>query len=104
MLPDPPVNVLIFISGARWVNVGWSIPFNGNRPINRVVISASSTGPGQDPLVFEICTMSTTYNISSGILPFTNYTILVVACNIIGCSRQSNPSKPFMTLNDSKQC
>ena len=36
------------------------------------------------------------------ILPFTQYSVGVVACNVIGCSNRSEPSDPLQTDQDRK--
>ena len=79
------------------MSIQWSITFNGNRPVNRVIISANNVADS-----LELNTMATSYNVSTQLLPFTNYTFAVVACNEIGCSTQSDLSQTVMTLNDSK--
>ena len=97
--PAPAENVEIVSFGARWVRITWSITFNGNRPVNRVIILANSTA---DMLEFTVNTMATSYNVSTQLLPLTSYTFTVVACNVIGCSIRSDLSQTVMTLNDSK--
>ena len=97
--PAPPENVEVVSFGARWVSITWSITFNGNRPVKRVIILANSTA---DSFEFTVNTMATSYNVSTQLLSLTSYTFTVVACNVIGCSIQSNLSQTVMTLNDSK--
>ena len=97
--PNPPENVEIVSFGARWVSISWSITFNGNRPVNRVIISANSAA---NRVEFTVNTMATSYNVSTLLLPFTSYTFAVVACNVVGCSTQSDLSPAVMTLSDSK--
>ena len=79
----------------------WTITFDGNRPVNRVRISVYSTSTDMVPEV-EVDSGLPMYNVSS-LLPFTNYTFGVVACNEIGCGLQSDLSPAVLTLNDSKQ-
>ena len=76
----------------------WTITFNGNRPVNRARISIYSTGMMPERIVSSGVTM---YNVTD-LLPFTNYSFGVVACNEIGCGLQSELSQVVMTLNDSK--
>ena len=78
--------------------IRWAITFDGNRPVNRARISIYSTELMPERLVSS---GETTYNVSN-ILPFTNYSFGVVACNEIGCGMQSELSPNVMTLNDSK--
>ena len=86
-------------NGAIWVNIRWSIFFDGNRPVNGVYISAYALGVNITQVRVE--TMETSFNVTK-LLPFTNYTFGVVACNEIGCSTQSELSDSIRTLNDSK--
>ena len=58
------------------MSISWSITFNGNRPVNRVIISANSAA---NRVEFTVNTMATSYNISTLLLPFTSYTFAVVA-------------------------
>ena len=96
--PDPPVNVQILSFGARWVYIGWTITFNGNRDVCSARISIYSTEMMPER---ELMSGDTTYNVTNLSL-FTNYSFGIVACNEIGCGLQSNLSQMVMTLNDSK--
>ena len=85
--------------GARWVYLRWAITFDGNRPVNRARISVYSAG--MTPNEREVRSEDTMYNVTD-LLPFTNYSFGVVACNEIDCGLQSDRSQVVMTVNDSK--
>ena len=100
--PDAAVNLTVVSFGARWVNINWIIPFNGNRAVNGVYISDYSLGIIYEQILQNSSEITdASYNISQ-LLPFTNYTFGVVLCNEIGCSERSNMSGAITTLNDSK--
>ena len=42
------------------------------------------------------------YNVTTDVLPFTNYNFTVRACNVLGCGNVSQPSPTVMTLPDGK--
>ena len=109
-VPDSPMNAMVFDIGARWLALQWTPTFDGNRPITSFVIyrqninltsSFMSLGSLQvSNLMFHDGNFM--YNVTTGILPFTNYNFIVRACNVLGCGNVSQPSPTVMTLPDGK--
>ena len=96
--------------GARWVVLSWTPSFNGNRPVTNFSLYIRSVD------VSDSFTLTSTFNPSDlmssvgelmynvsmqgVILPYTNYSFTVDACNDIGCSNQSDPSPVATTLQE----
>ena len=108
-VPDPPENVVVFGIGARWLVLQWTPTFDGNRPITSFVIyrqninqtSSMSLGAVQvADLMFRDDNFM--YNVTTDVLPFTNYNFTVQVCNVLGCGNVSQPSPTVMTLPDGK--
>ena len=101
---------MVFDVGTRWLALRWAAMFDGNRPITSFVIyqqninltsSFMSLGTLQvSNLMFRDGNFM--YNVTTGILPFTNYNFTVQACNVLGCGNVSQPSPTVMTLPDGK--
>ena len=109
-VPDPPINAIVFNMGAHWLALQWTATFDGNRPITSFLVnqqninqtSPVSLGTLQaSNLMFR--DRNFMYNVTTGILPFTNYNFNVQACNLLGCGNVSQPSPTVMTLPDGKQ-
>ena len=108
-VPDPPINVMVFDMGARWLALWWAPTFDGNRPIRSFLVnlqninltSPVSLGTLQaSNLMFRDGNFM--YNVTTGILPFTNYNFNVRACNLLGCGNESQTSPTVMSLPDGK--
>ena len=109
-VPNPPENVMVFDIGARWLALRWRPSFDGHRLITSFVMyqqninltsSFISLGTLQvvDPVFRDGNFM---YNVTTDILPFTNFNFTVQACNVLGCGNVSQPSPTVMTLPDGK--
>ena len=107
-MPDPIVNVMVFDIGARWLALRWTPTFDGNRPITSFVIYHQNMN--LTPSFMSLGTLQVSnlmfrdgnfmYNVTTDILPFTNYNFTVRACNVLGCGNISQPSPTVMTLPD----
>ncbi len=96
--------------GARWMVLYWTPSFDGNRPVTNFSLYIRSVDVSdQFTLISTLVAgdlMSSAgelmYNISMQgvIVPYTNYSFTVDACNDIGCSNQSNPSPVVITNED----
>ena len=105
--PDPPVNASILDVGPQSILLSWIPTFDGYRPVLNFLIyirnvDASSTFVKVANLSSNNVAMNLGIyraNITNAILilPFTQYSVLVVSCNIIGCSDQSEASLPVRT-------
>ena len=100
---------MVFDMGARWLALRWTPTFDGNRPITSFLVnqqninltSSVSLGTLQvSNLMFRDGNFM--YNVTTGILPFTNYNFNVQACNLLGCGNVSQLSPTVMTLPDGK--
>ena len=101
--PDPPVNVEAFAIGALWVAIRWQPEFDGNRPVQQFVLDQRILD-GEFVMVETLNIDDTMfidgfyrYNISTGILAFTNYSFAVQSCNELGCSEFSDASEEIRT-------
>ena len=98
--------------GARWVVLSWTPSFDGNRPVTNFSLYIRSVDVSDSftliSTVIPSDLMSSAgellYNISMQgiILPYTNYSFTVDACNDIGCSNQSDPSPVVTSDQDGK--
>ena len=108
-VPDPPVNVMVFDVGARWLALRWTPTFDGNRPITSFMVNLQNINRTSS---VSLATLQVSnlmfrdgnfmYNVTTGILPFTNYNFTVRACNVLGCGNVSQTSPTVMTLPDGK--
>ena len=109
-VPDPPIDVMVFATGARGLALQWTPTFDGNRPISSFIIyqwNINLTSPFMPVSMLEVGSLmfrngSFRYNISEAIIPFNNYQFVVQACNVLGCGNVSSSSPTAMTLPDSK--
>ena len=108
-VPDPPVNVMVFNMGARWLALRWTPMFDGNRPITSFMVNLQNINQTSSvPLAtLKVSNLmfrdgNFMYNVTAGILPFTNYNFNVQACNLLGCGNESQTSPTAMTLSDGK--
>ncbi len=104
--PDHPANVSTRDVGARWVILSWTPSFDGNKPVTNfslyirdqfLLVDVSDSFTLISTLIPTDLMNSAgelMYNVSMQgvILPYTNYSFTVDACNDIGCSNQSDPS------------
>ena len=101
---------MVFNMGARWLALKWTPTFDGNRPITSFLVNlqninqTSSFMPLGTLQVSNLmfCDGNFMYNVTTGILPFTNYNFNVQACNLLGCGNPSQPSPTVMSLPDGK--
>ena len=83
--------------------------FDGNRPITSFVVNLQNINQ-TSPVLLATLELSNLmfrdgnfmYNVTTGILPFTNYNFTVRACNVLGCGNGGQPSPTVMTLSDGK--
>ena len=110
--PDPPVDVMTFEFGARWIALRWTPTFDGNRPVtafNIYIQNVNETENFTSLIQLEPGALmrdggSFRFNITdqSVVFPFIQYSFRVDACNEIGCSEQSDPSEVIRTNEDSE--
>ena len=101
--PDLPVNVEAFAIGALWVAIRWQPEFDGNRPVQQFVLYQRILDG--DFLIAKTLDVDVPmfvdgfyrYNVSGGILAFTNYSFAVQSCNELGCSDFSDASEQIRT-------
>ena len=98
--------------GARWVVLSWTPSFDANKPVNNFSLYIRSVDVSDSLTLISTLIPSDLmssagellYNVSMQgiILPYTNYSFTVDACNDIGCSNQSDPSVIVTTDQDGK--
>ena len=100
---------MVFDMGTRWLALRWTPTFDGNRPIRSFLVNLQNinlTSPVPLGTLQASNLMSRDgnfmYNVTAGILPFTNYNFTVRACNLLGCGNESQTSPTVMTLPDGK--
>ena len=100
---------MVFLRGAHWLALRWTPAFDGNRPIRSFLVNLQNinlTSPvplatlQASNLMFRDGNFM--YNVTTGILPFTNYNFNVRACNLLGCGNASETSPTVMSLPDGK--
>ena len=101
---------MVFDMGTRWLALQWTPTFDGNRPITSFVIYQQNINQTSSFMLLGTLQVvdlmfhdgNFMYNVTGGILPFTNYGFIVQACNILGCGNVSQSSSTAMTLPDGK--
>ena len=100
---------MMFDMGARWLALRWTPMFDGNRPITSFLVNLQNINQTSSvPLgTLQVSNLmfrdgNFMYNVTAGILPFTNYNFNVRACNLLGCGNVSQPSPTVMSLADGK--
>ena len=101
---------MVFDMGPTWLALQWMLTFNGNRPITSFVIYRQNINQTSSFMPLGTLQVSNLmfrdgnfmYNVTAGILPFTNYGFIVRACNVLGCGNVSRTSPTVMTLPDGK--
>ena len=97
-MPSAPVNIQLIENGSRTVNISWEdgVSLNpGNPPADSYQVSLLNNSRID---TFDVSTMSIFLD---PLLPFTNYTITIVARNRIGLSNNSEPFS-FVTNEERK--
>jgi len=96
----------------RAFEVNWTSSFDGNRDVQHYVVYRRDNNATSS--FVEVANLSASALTPAGnvyteliadadlILPFTQYSVRVVACNIIGCSGDSQESDILQTNEDSK--
>ena len=97
-VPNAPVNIQLAGNGSRTTNITWQdgispIPGNPSADSYRVFLLNDSR--------IDVFDVSTTSIFLDPLLPFTNYTITIVARNRIGFSNDSEPFS-FVTNEERK--
>ena len=97
-MPNAPVNIQLVGNGSRTTNITWQdgVPPNpGNPPADSYQVFLLNDSR------IDIFDVSTTSIFLDPLLPFTNYTITIVARNRIGFSNDSEPFS-FVTNEERK--
>ena len=88
----------------------WTPTFDGNQPITSFLVNLQNINlTSSVPLgTLQVSNLmfrdgNFMYNVTAGILPFTNYNFNVRACNLLGCGNPSQFSPTVMSLPDGKQ-
>ena len=94
--PHTPVNLTASGIGPTWLTLEWTAVFVEHKPIEEYIIAQKSPSASDRNITLEndkqgMPSLSIQHSISSDILPFTNYSFSVRACNHIGCSDESKP-------------
>ena len=94
--PHTPVNLTASGIGPKWLTLEWTAVFVEHKPIEKYIIAQKSSSASDRNITLEndkqgMPFLSIQYSISSDILPFSNYSFSVKACNHIGCSDESKP-------------
>ena len=105
--PDPPINASILDVGPQSIALSWIPVFDGYRPVLNFLIYIRNVDANST--FVEVANLSSN-NVANNlgiywenimntmlILPFTQHSVGVVSCNIIGCSDQSETSLPVRT-------
>ena len=93
--PHTPVNLTASGIGPTWLTLEWTAVFVEHKPIEKYTIAQKSPSASDRNITLEndkqgMPFLSIQHSISD-ILPFTNYSFSVRACNHIGCSDDSKP-------------
>ena len=86
--------------------MSWQPAFDGNRDILGYQIYVRDSDDVISDFIqigTELYTTNDTYYDVIGLIPYTKYEFIILACNMIGCTLQeiTTPTNPIRTLPDS---
>lgn len=98
VLPSPPTKLAVTNIEPFSVVLQFTPGFDGNSSITKWIIEAKSARNSSWFTLFEVCQPEGNTVTVTGLTPFTNYMLRMVASNVVGKSEPSAPTKEFQTI------
>uniref|UniRef100_A0A5S6Q0T3 Protein-tyrosine-phosphatase n=1 Tax=Trichuris muris TaxID=70415 RepID=A0A5S6Q0T3_TRIMR len=99
-MPGPPSRLVISNPQQRSVSVQFTPGFDGKTIISTWIVEALVGSSSVWQEVFNVSAPRAKSITVTGLRPHTNYTLRLIAENVVGRSAPSAPSSPFETLQD----
>lgn len=98
VLPDPPTKLAVSNIEAFSVVVQFTPGFDGNSSITRWIVEAQTSRNITWFSIFELADPDATTITVTGLVPFMQYRLRIIAKNVVGASLPSEPTKEFQTI------
>lgn len=98
VLPEPPSTLALSNIEAFSVVIQFTPGFDGNSSIIKWIVEAQNARNILWFQVFEISDPDATTLTVTGLSPYTQYKLRIIAVNIVGTSKPSEPTKDFQTI------
>ncbi|XP_039293021.1 protein sidekick isoform X1 [Nilaparvata lugens] len=98
VLPLPPTKLAVTNIEAFSVVLQFTPGFDGNSSISKWTVEAQTKRNSTWFTIFEESNPEATTLTVVGLVPFTMYRLRLVACNVVGPSQPSDPTKEFQTI------
>ncbi|XP_050099535.1 protein sidekick isoform X2 [Anopheles aquasalis] len=98
VLPRPPYQLALSNIEAFSVVIQFTPGFDGNSSITRWIVEAQTARNLTWFVVHEVNDPDASTVTVLGLTPFTSYRLRLIACNVVGRSEPSEPTKDFQTI------
>ena len=98
VLPEPPTTLALSNIEAFSVVIQFDPGFDGNSSITKWIVEAKTARNDVWSKMFEVSDPDASTLTVSGLSPYTQYKLRIIAKNIVGESEPSEPTKDFQTL------
>ncbi|XP_058175853.1 protein sidekick [Anopheles ziemanni] len=98
VLPHPPYQLALSNIEAFSVVIQFTPGFDGNSSIARWIVEAQTARNLTWFVVHELHDPDASTVTVLGLTPFTSYRLRIIACNVVGRSEPSEPTKDFQTI------
>ncbi|KAL4705138.1 hypothetical protein ACJJTC_018709 [Scirpophaga incertulas] len=98
VLPDAPRNLALSNIAAFSVLLQFTPGFDGNSSISLWTVQAQTARNSSWISIYEINAPDAQSILVKGLVPFTTYRLRLIATNVVGSSRPSEPCKEFQTI------
>uniref|UniRef100_A0A182ITM4 Uncharacterized protein n=1 Tax=Anopheles atroparvus TaxID=41427 RepID=A0A182ITM4_ANOAO len=98
VLPHPPFQLALSNIEAFSVVIQFTPGFDGNSSIARWIVEAQTARNQTWFVVHELHDPDASTVTVLGLTPFTSYRLRIIACNVVGRSEPSEPTKDFQTI------
>ncbi|XP_052873091.1 protein sidekick [Anopheles cruzii] len=98
VLPHPPYQLALSNIEAFSVVIQFTPGFDGNSSITHWIVEAQTARNLTWYVVHEVHDPDASTVTVLGLTPFTSYRLRIIACNVVGQSEPSEPTKDFQTI------
>ncbi|XP_014666255.1 PREDICTED: protein sidekick-like [Priapulus caudatus] len=97
-LPGPPTGLLVSNVMARLATLSFTPGYDGKTSISLWIVQARDKSSGEWGTIHEESSPEATALSVINLRPYTNYTLRLIASNVIGESAPSDPTQLFLTM------
>ncbi|KZC09696.1 Protein sidekick [Dufourea novaeangliae] len=98
VLPEPPTKLALSNIDAFSVVLQFTPGFDGNSSITKWTVQAQTTRNTTWYNIYEVSDPDASTITVGGLIPFMQYTLRLIANNVVGASQPSEPTKEFQTI------